>query len=111
MNRKERRLALRTALMSRIEDTIVVTDFATNLAQPKTKEFVAALTRWGIEPTSKVLVIVAEIEDNVLLSIRNIANVNMISASGINVFDLLNANRIIATDYAITKIKEIYNDD
>jgi large subunit ribosomal protein L4 len=111
MNRKERRLALRTALMSRIEDTIVVTDFATNLAQPKTKEFVAALTRWGIEPTSKVLVIVAEIEDNVLLSIRNIANVKMISASGLNVFDLLNADRIIATADAIAKIQEVYNDD
>ena len=111
MNRKERRLALRTALMSRIEDTIVVADFATNLAQPKTKEFVAALTRWGVEPDSKVLLIVAEIQDNLLLSIRNIANVKMISASGLNVFDMLNADRIIATAEAIAKIQEVYNDD
>jgi large subunit ribosomal protein L4 len=111
MNRKERRLALRTALMSRVEDTIVVEEFATNLAQPKTKEFVAALARWGVELESKVLVIVPEIEDNVLLSIRNIANVKMISASGLNVFDLLNADRIIATADAIAKIQEVYNDD
>jgi large subunit ribosomal protein L4 len=111
MNRKERRLALRTALMSRIEDTIVVEEFATNLAQPKTKEFVAALTRWGVEPDSKVLVIVSEVEENIFLSTRNIATVKMISASGLNVYDLLNADRIIATTDAIAKIQEVYNDD
>jgi large subunit ribosomal protein L4 len=111
MNRKERRLALRTALMSRIEDIIVVQDFAANVAQPKTKEFVQAMTRWGVEADGKVLVIVAEIEDNTLLSIRNIAHVKMISASGLNVFDLLNADQIVATAEAIAKIQEVYNDD
>ena len=111
MNRKERRLALRTAVMSRIEDTIVVQDFATNLAQPKTKEFVQAMARWGVEAESKVLIIVAQVEDNTLLSIRNIGNVKMISASGLNVFDLLNADQIVATAEAIAKIQEVYNDD
>ena len=111
MNRKERRLALRTAVMSRIEDTIVVQDFATNLAQPKTKEFVQAMARWGVEADSKVLIIVAQVEDNTLLSIRNIGNVKMISASGLNVFDLLNADQIVATAEAIAKIQEVYNDD
>ncbi len=111
MNRKERRLALRTAMMSRIEDTIVVQDFATNLAQPKTKEFVQAMTRWGVEAESKVLIIVAAVEDNTLLSIRNIGNVKMISASGLNVFDILNADQIVATAEAIAKIQEVYNDD
>ena len=111
MNRKERRLALRTALMSRIADIIVVADFTTNLAQPKTKEFVQAMTRWGVEAESKVLIIVSEIEDNTLLSVRNIAKVKMISASGLNVFDLLNADQIVATAEAIAKIQEVYNDD
>jgi large subunit ribosomal protein L4 len=111
MNRKERRLALRTALMSRHEDIIVVEEFATNLAQPKTKEFVAALTRWGVESGEKVLLIVPEVEDNLLLSTRNVASVKTISASGLNVFDLLNADRIIATANAIAKIQEVYNDD
>ena len=111
MNRKERRLALRTALMSRIEDIIVVADFATNVAQPKTKEFVQAMTRWGVGADSKVLIIVSEVEDNTLLSVRNIAKVKMISASGLNVFDLLNADQIVATAEAITKIQEVYNDD
>ena len=111
MNRKERRLALRTALMSRTADIIVVEDFATNVAQPKTKEFVQAMTRWGVQADSKVLIIVSEVEDNTLLSVRNIAKVKMISASGLNVFDLLNADQIVATAEAIAKIQEVYNDD
>jgi large subunit ribosomal protein L4 len=111
MNRKERRLALRTALMGRIADTLVVENFAGDLTQPKTKEFVAALKRWEVDVESKVLLIVAEVEDNLLLSVRNVANVKMISASGLNVFDLLNADRIIATTDAIAKIQEVYNDD
>ncbi len=111
MNRKERRLALRTALMGRTEDIIVVENFSSQLAQPKTKEFVQAMTRWGIEPGSKVLIIVAEIEDNVLLSIRNVAKVKMISPSGLNVFDLLAADQIVMTAEAIAKIQEVYNDD
>jgi large subunit ribosomal protein L4 len=111
MNRKERRLALRTALMSRVADIIVVADFATDVAQPKTKEFVQAMTRWGVQADSKVLIIVSEVEDNTLLSVRNIAKVKMISASGLNVFDLLNADQIVATAEAIAKIQEVYNDD
>jgi large subunit ribosomal protein L4 len=111
MNRKERRLALRTALMSRVADIIVVADFTTNVAQPKTKEFVQAMTRWGVQADSKVLIIVSEVEDNTLLSVRNIAKVKMISASGLNVFDLLNADQIVATAEAIAKIQEVYNDD
>jgi large subunit ribosomal protein L4 len=111
MNRKERRLALRTALMSRIEDTIVVEDFASQLAQPKTKELTQALTRWGVEAGNKVLVIVDEIDDNVWLSARNIPTVNLIRATGLNVYDLLHADKIVATAAAIAKIQEVYSDD
>jgi large subunit ribosomal protein L4 len=111
MNRKERRLALRTAVMSRIEDMLVVENFASDLAQPKTKEFIGALKRWEVDLEGKVLLIVAEVQDNLLLSVRNVANVKTISASGLNVFDLLNADRIIATTDAIAKIQEVYNDD
>jgi large subunit ribosomal protein L4 len=111
MNRKERRLALRTALMSRIEDTIVVEDFASQLSQPKTKEFAQALTRWGVDAGNKVLVIVDEIDDNVWLSARNIPTVNLIRATGLNVYDLLHADKIVATAAAIAKIQEVYSDD
>jgi large subunit ribosomal protein L4 len=113
MNRKERRLALRTAFQSRAAELTVVEDFATQLTQPKTKDMIAALTRWGATPTDKVLLIVADLaeSENVFLSARNIDRLKLISANGLNIFDVLNADRIIVTKSAIAKIQEIYSDD
>ncbi|WP_421658555.1 50S ribosomal protein L4 [Leptothermofonsia sp. ETS-13] len=110
MNRKERRLALRTALQSRVEDLIVVQDFADKLPRPKTKEMAKALAGWGVEPGSKVLLILAERDEMVYLSARNINNLRLISATNLNVFDLLAADRIVATTSAIAKIQEVYGD-
>lgn len=110
MNRKERRLALRTAFQGRAEDLIVVQDFGDKLPRPKTKELAQALAGWGIEPESKVLIILAERSENVYLSARNMQNVRLISASNLNVFDLLAADRIIATTSALTTIQEVYGD-
>jgi large subunit ribosomal protein L4 len=111
MNRKERRLALRTALQSRIEDLIVVEDFSEKLVRPKTKELVQAMQRWGVGQTDKVLLIVADRNDTVYLSARNIEKLKLISASNLNVFDLLNADRIVTTVSALAKIQEVYSDD
>lgn len=108
MNRKERRLALRTALQSRVEDLIVVQDFADKLSRPKTKEMAKALAGWGVEPGSKVLLILAERDETVYLSARNIDNLRLISATNLNIFDLLAADRIVATTSAISKIQEVY---
>ncbi|MCS6814022.1 MAG: 50S ribosomal protein L4 [Cyanobacteria bacterium] len=108
MNRKERRLALRTAFQSRAEDLVVVEDFAEQLARPKTKDLVAAISRWGIDPTAKVLMIVSERSDNVYLSARNVANLRLISATNLNVFDVLHADRIVATKSALAVIQEVY---
>lgn len=108
MNRKERRLALRTALQSRVEDLIVVQDFADKLSRPKTKEMAKALAGWGVEPGSKVLLILAERDETVYLSARNIDNLRLISATNLNIFDLLAADRIVATTSAIAKIQEVY---
>jgi large subunit ribosomal protein L4 len=108
MNRKERRLALRTALQSRIEDLIVVEDFADKLPRPKTKELVGAMTRWGVEPESKVLLIVSERDDNIYLSARNVSTVRIISANNLNVFDILAADKIVATASALNMIQEVY---
>jgi large subunit ribosomal protein L4 len=111
MNRKERRLALRTAFQSRTDDLIVVEDFAAELPRPKTKDLVQAMTRWGIEPESKVLFVVAERNENVYLSSRNLSNVRLISANNLNVFDILAADRIVATQSALDMIQEVYGDD
>lgn len=110
MNRKERRLALRTALASRGEDLIVVEDFAEQLSRPKTKELVEAIARWGVEPGTKVLLILAERTENVYLSARNIAKLRMIAANQLNIYELLNADKIITTASALEKIQEVYSD-
>ncbi len=110
MNRKERRLALRTAIQSRIEDVIVVQDFADKFPRPKTKDLVGALQSWGIPAESKVLLILAERQEMVYLSARNVAKLRLISASNLNVFDLLAADRIVITQPAIAKIQEVYGD-
>lgn len=113
MNRKERRLALRTAFQSRAAELVVVEDFATQLAQPKTKEITAALGRWGVQPGQKVLLVVADIaeSENIFLSARNIPTLKLISAVGLNVYDILHSDCIVVTQSALTKIQEVYSDD
>ena len=111
MNRKERRLALRTALMARIEDVIAVKDFGKTLKSPKTKEITDALNRLGIASNKKVLIILAAPSDNVLRSVRNLEKVKLIEANQLNVFDLLNANKLVIGDKAIEIIQEVYGND
>ncbi len=109
MNRKERRLALRTAFINRCEDLIVVENFAEQLSTPKTQEVVAAFTRLEIETGAKVLLIIADnISKNLHLSVRNLPNVKMIKHNCLNIYDILNADKIVATSEAISKIQEVY---
>lgn len=110
MNKKERRLALRTAFFSRTEDIIVVQEFAEQFPRPKSKELLSAIARWGIEPNKKVLLILPEPQLNVYLSGRNIELVNVILATSLNVYDVLAADKIIITSTAIAKIQEIYGE-
>ena len=108
MNRKERRLALRTALMSRISDIKAVEDFGSNLDQPKTIEIINGLSRLGIEKTEKVLVILDNPSDVIKKSINNIEKVKLIAADQLNVFDILNSNKLVIGQSAINKIQEVY---
>jgi len=108
MNRKERRLALRTALMSRISDVISVEDFASTLNTPRTKEIIDGLIRLGIDKSSKILVILEDPSTNIMKSINNIQNIKLIRADQLNVFDILNANKLIIGNSAIQKIQEVY---
>ena len=108
MNRKERRLALRTALMSRVDDIKAVKDFGSTLDQPKTREIINGLSRLGIEKTEKVLVILENPSEIIKKSINNIQKVKLIAADQLNVFDILNANKLIISESAISKIKEVY---
>ena len=102
MNRKERRLALRTALMSRIADFKTVEDFGSTLDQPKTSEIINGLSRLGIEKTEKVLVILDSPSVVLKKSINNLEKVKLIAADQLNVFDILNANKLVIGQSAIT---------
>ncbi|MGB7564357.1 MAG: 50S ribosomal protein L4 [Prochlorococcaceae cyanobacterium] len=111
MNRKERRLALRTALVSRLDNLLVVKGFAADLETPKTKEICAALQRLGIAEGSKVLLVLDSASEVVRRSVRNLETVKLIAADQLNVFDLLHANTLVVSEEALAKIQEVYGDD
>ena len=111
MNRKERRLALRTALMSRISDVKIIKDFGSKLKVPKTSEIVSLLKRVGIDSDGKVLIILNNPSEIIKRSIRNLEKIKLISADQLNVFDLLNANSLVIGEDALSTIKEVYGDD
>ena len=111
MNRKERRLALRTALMARIDDVTVVKDFGTSLEAPKTKEIKDALGRLGIAADAKVLIVLTKPSDVVRRSVRNLEKVKLIAANQLNVFALLHANALVLGEDALATIQEVYGDD
>ncbi|MFN9629011.1 MAG: 50S ribosomal protein L4 [Cyanobacteriota bacterium] len=110
LNRKERRLALRTALMSRIDDITVVKGFGDTLQTPKTKEITAALGRLGLTPETRVLLVIDGASETLKLSVRNLERVKLIAADQLNVFDLLNAHKLVLNEGALAKIQEVYSD-
>ncbi len=111
MNRKERRLALRTALMSRISDVKIIKDFGSKLEVPKTSEIVALFKRLGIDSDGKILIILNKPSEVIKRSIRNLEKIKLISADQLNVFDLLNANSLVIGEDALSTIKEVYGND
>jgi large subunit ribosomal protein L4 len=111
MNKKERRLALRTALQSRVaDDFIVVEDFSEQITRPKTKELVTALARWGAGLDKRVLLILPEKQENIYLSGRNVPSLKIILAGSLNIYDILAADKIVTTATAIAKIQEVYGE-
>lgn len=110
MNRKERRLALCTAFVGRSTDLIVVEEFSNYLTQPKTKDLVGALNRWGIESKQKTLLITDKKYENIELSARNVRNVVLITADQLNIFDIVNAHKLVVTVAALEKIHSVYTD-
>ena len=106
MNRKERRLALKSALSEKFasNDVIVMEELA--FETPKTKEMITLLNTLKLE-NKKVLVVVDSFEENVILASRNLQNVALIASDEINVLDLVNADKVIFTEGALTKIEEV----
>jgi len=105
MNRKERRLALKSALAYKaIESKLIVVD-ALNVETAKTKEMKAILKDLNI--AKKVLIVVDELTDNLILSSRNLDNVLLLSVDEINTYDVVYADTMVITEKALQKIEEV----
>lgn len=104
--KKVRRLAIKSALSSKvIGNDIIVLDSLTMNA-PKTKEFAAILN--NLKVGSKALVVAPGYDDNVALSARNIPGVKFVAADGINVLDVLLYDKLIITKDAVLKVEEVF---
>lgn len=103
--KKVRRLAIKSALSSKVkENEIIVLDQLT-LDQPKTKQFTAIMKNLNVD--RKALVVSAEYDDNVALSARNIPGIKFVAADGINVLDVLRYDKLIITKAAVEKVEEV----
>ena len=105
MNKKEKRAALRSALTSRVEaDKLIVLD-SLRLDAIKTKEMVRVLDNLKVK---KALVVMPEVDENVMLSARNIPDVDTIDARMLNVYDVMRYSTVIMTKDAVASIEEVY---
>ena len=106
MNKKERRLALKSALSYKaIESELVVLD-ALSLESNKTKEMKTILSNLKLE--NKTLIVVNELDENVILSSRNLNNVILLEVSEINVLDIVSADMLVVTVDALKAIEEVF---
>ena len=106
LNKKERRLAIRSVLSSKVlENNLVVVD-AMNFDAIKTKNMVSALSNLKVE--GKTLIVLPEKNENVQKSARNIEGVKTSLVNTINVYDLLKYNKLILTVDAVKNLEEVY---
>ncbi len=106
MNKKERRLALKSALAYKVIDKELIVVDELKFATSKTREMVNLLTKLNIE-VNKVLVVVEELTDNVILSARNLANVKVITFDEVNAFDVVSADNMLIEVSAMDKLEEV----
>ena len=104
MNRKERRLALKSALAVKASDMIILDEL--KLATPKTKDMLNILKTLKVSDV-KTLLIVKELDENIILASRNLANVTLLEANEINVLDLVANEKVIITEEALKEIEEV----
>ena len=105
MNKKERRAALKSALTSKVQDNKLVVVDSLTLAEAKTKEMQKVLTNLKAD---KALVVTADDDQKVVLSARNIADVQTATVNTINVYDVMKHNTVVVTKDAVASIEEVY---
>ena len=105
MNKKERRAALKSALTSRVQENKLIVLDDLKLDEVKTKAMQAVLNNLNV---SKAMVVLADNDQNVVLSARNIPDVITALPNTINVYDVLKYNTVILTKSAVASIEEVY---
>ena len=105
MNKKEKRLALKSALTSGVQENKFIVLDELKLDVIKTKDMKKVLDNLKV---NKALVVLGEGSENVVLSARNIPNVETAPVSSINVYDILKYNTVITTKAAVASIEEVY---
>jgi len=105
LNKKVKRLARRSALAAKVQagNLRVIEDFSFDT--PKTKEFVNVLNNFE-SADKKALLVLKEIDNNVLLSSRNVAKTNVVTAGSINTLDIMKANQVFISEGSVNLIKE-----
>ena len=105
LNKKEKRAALKSVLTDKVQSGKLVVVDELKLDEIKTKKFVTVLNNLKVESG---LVVIADNNENVVKSARNIENVSTSVVNEINVYDVLNAKTLVLTKDAIAKIEEVY---
>ena len=106
MNKKEKRLALKSALSYKVLDKELVVVDAIKFDTNKTKEMTNLLEVLGLT-NHKVLVCVKELTDNVCLAARNLANVKVVMPNEVNTYDLVSSDNLLIEEEALTALEEV----
>lgn len=105
LNKKEKRAALKSALTSRVQENKLIVVDELKFDEIKTKKFKAVLDNLNV---SKALVVLADKDEKVIMSARNIPKVKTALTNTINVYDILKGDTVILTKDAVAKIEEVY---
>ena len=108
LNKKERKLALQTLLYNKRNQISVIENLETAIDTAKTQTFFNICKNCNVNLDQKVLVVVSKKTPALTLSIRNMKNVELVSASDLNTLSVLKAKQILLTPLAVNKIKETY---
>ena len=106
MNRKERVLALKSALSYKVEENEIIILDELDVKTPKTKDMIKLLN--DIKAPKKTLIVVDELSDNLILATRNIPKIELLEASEINVLDIIGADGLVITKKALEMVEEAY---
>ncbi len=111
LNRKVRRLALRSGLTLKAREANLICVENVEMKEAKTKAFAEVLKALGIDRKALFVVDTEEDFDNAYLSLRNLGNVEMVNVEGLNIYDLQNANKLVLTKTAAEKIGEVLSNE